>query len=60
MDTRRLEGQEPHSALVKFYRWYFAKDSECYIMRYDVGETMFRRADIRTFTVHTREVKESA
>ena len=42
---------------IKFYRWYFEKGSECYIMRYDIGETMFKRADIRTFTVQTTQVK---
>ena len=45
---------------INFYQWYFEKDSDHYVMRYGVGETMFKRADIKTFTVHTKQVKDSA
>jgi len=39
--------------LINFYQWYFEKDTPYYVMKYARGETMFKRADIKTFTVHT-------
>ena len=45
---------------INFYQWYFEKNSDHYVMKYDVGETMFKRADIKSFTVHTKEIKDSA
>ena len=42
---------------IKFYHWYFEKDSLCYVMKYDEGETMIKRADIKSFTVNLTKVK---
>jgi len=40
---------------INFYQWYFEKDSDCYVMKYNRGETMFKRADIKSFDVHTSD-----
>lgn len=34
-----------------FYRWWFGRDSESYVMRWEKGETMIRRKDIKRFSV---------
>jgi len=38
-----------------FYKWYFGRNSEEYIFRYDIGERMIRRKDIMGFIVHIVE-----
>lgn len=67
MDGKNLEwaiedwkGKHRLKPWTNFYKWYFAKDNPHYVMKYKNGETMFKRADIRTFTVHTWQVKDSA
>ena len=37
---------------IAFYKWFFGRSSDTFVMRYDCGETMFRRTDIVRFTVH--------
>jgi len=41
-----------------FYKWFFGRTGDVFVMRYRTGETMFRRADISSFTVqiHTAMV----
>ena len=39
----------------EFYRWWFGRVSESYIMQWDCGETMIRRADIKRFSVEIIE-----
>ena len=41
-----------------FYKWFFGRAGGVFVMRYNTGETMFRRADISSFTVqiHTATV----
>ena len=34
-----------------FYKWFFGRESDVFVMRYNTGETMFRRADVMSFTV---------
>ena len=36
---------------VPFYRWYFGRKSDSFVMRFANGETMIRRDDIQRFTV---------
>lgn len=36
----------------QFYKWFFGRTGAEFVMRYDVGETMIRRDDIASFTVH--------
>lgn len=35
-----------------FYKWFFGRTGEFYVIGYDVGETMVRRSDISRFNVH--------
>lgn len=35
-----------------FYKWFFGRSSQEFIVKYDIGETMIRREDIIRFTVH--------
>jgi len=36
---------------IHFYKWFFGKSGEYYVMKYDTGEHMFLRKDIKSFTV---------
>ncbi len=33
----------------KFYKWFFSTDKPFFLFKYDTGETMFYRKDIKTF-----------
>lgn len=39
-----------------FYKWFFGRTGEIFVMRYKTGETVFRREDIVSFTVQTHTV----
>jgi len=54
------KGKNPVEPWTIFYKWYFGKDKDYFVMKYKNGETMFKRADIKSFTVQTTEIKESA
>jgi len=44
--TKRIEPWK------EFYKWFFGRTGELFVMHYNDGETMFRRSDIVRFTVH--------
>ena len=47
---------------IAFYKWFFGRNSDTFVMRSDWEETMLRRSDIVRFTVHvhTKMVDASA
>ena len=49
--TSTLTSMVPNAPWVDFYKWYFGRESDEYVMRYASGETMFKREDIKRFIV---------
>jgi hypothetical protein len=43
---------------LEFYKWFFGRSGEVFVMRYNRGETMLMRADIMRFTVRVYEKGE--
>lgn len=50
------KGKHKLEPWTNFYKWYFAKDTPHYVMGYKNGETMFKRADIKSFTVEVKKI----
>lgn len=43
----------------RFYKWYFGRTGEAFIIRYVTGETMIKRSDIVRFMVQVEEEKSN-
>ena len=41
-----------------FYKWYFTKNTPYYVMRYNLGQVMFLRNDIKNFRISLVEVED--
>lgn len=41
---------------IRFYKWYFGRKSDSFVMRWKAGETMIRRDDIKRFDVTITDV----
>lgn len=43
---------------LRFYKWYFGKTTEVFVMRLQNGEAMIRRCDIQAFEARIGEATE--